>query len=353
MSIVKELFGKTFDNKEVYSFILKNDNGMQVKIINYGASVVSIVVKDKSGDYNDVVLGYDSLEGYEKGDKYFGAVVGRCANRIANGIFKINGTEYNLCTNNGVNHHHGGKIGFNKVVWNIVKFDGESNCLELAYNSRDGEEGYPGNLKVNVKYILTQDNSLEIEYEAVSDRDTVVNLTNHSYFNLAGHDSGAKSALSHIVMINSDEFTVNNENLIPTGEIRLVKGTPMDFREFTRVGENIDSDYEQIVLGSGFDHNWVLKNNEHILQKAAEIIEEKTGRKLEVFTTMPGMQFYSANFLDGTDIGKGNTPYERRAALCFETQYAPNAINMPEFKTTLLKAGERYKEKTVYKFSTI
>lgn len=351
MSVERNLFGIMPDNKEVYSFILSNNNGMKVKIVNYGASIVSILVKDKHGNYNDVVLGYDCLEDYEKGDKYFGAVVGRCANRIANGIFNINGTEYTLCTNNDVNHLHGGKIGFNKVLWNVINFDSESNCLQLSYDSLDGEEGYPGNIKVNVKYVLTEDNSLEIKYEAVSDKDTVVNLTNHSYFNLAGHNSG--DVLNHMVSINADKFTVNNYKSIPTGEIRCVDGTPMDFRKFTRVGENIDSDYEQIVLGNGFDHNYVLNKSGHVLEKAAEIIEEESGRKLEVFTTMPGMQFYSANFLDGTDIGKGKTAYERRAGLCFETQYAPNAINMPQFKSTLLKAGEEYKEKTVYKFSIV
>lgn len=351
MSIVKNFFGRTSKNEEIYSFTLENNNGMKVKIINYGATVVSVIVKNKDGEYSDVVLGYDTIEGYENGDKYFGAVVGRCANRIAGGIFNLNGKEYKLCANNDVNHLHGGKIGFNKVVWDVVKFDSSSDSLELIYKSKDGEEGYPGNLIVNVKYALTQDNSLEIEYKAVSDADTVVNLTNHSYFNLGGHDSG--DALNHMVMINSDEFTVNNEKSVPTGEIRRVEGTPMDFRKFTRVGKNIDCHYEQIVLGCGFDHNWIVKNNGSEMQKAAEIIEEKSGRKLEVFTTMPGMQFYSANFLDGSDIGKNNTPYERRAGLCFETQYAPNAINMPAFKTTILKAGEHYNEKTAYKFSII
>ena len=351
MAIVKGFFGKTSKDEDIYSFNLSNRNDMKVTIINYGATILSIVVKDKNGEYADVVLGYDSLESYENGDKYFGAVVGSCANRIANGCFEIDGKEYRLCTNNDVNHLHGGMIGFNKVVWNIVKLDDKSNYLELEYNSPDGEEGYPGNLKVNIRYTLTEDNSLEIEYKAVSDKDTVVNLTNHSYFNLGGHDSG--DALDHMVMINSDKFTVNNEKSIPTGEIKSVEGTPMDFRTFTKVRENVDSEYEQIVLGNGFDHNWILNVDNHNLEKAAEVVEEKSGRKLEVFTTMPGMQFYSANFLDGTDIGKGNIAYERRAGLCFETQYTPNAINMPEFESTLLKAGEKYKEKTVYRFSVI
>ena len=351
MAILKEVFGKTQSNKDVYLFILSNEEGMKVKIINYGATVVSIVAKDKNGKYDDVVLGYDTIEGYENGDKYFGAVVGRCANRIENGIFNINGREYRVCTNSGENHLHGGKIGFDKVVWDIIDFDEASNTLEFVYNSFDGEEGYPGNLMTKVKYTLTEDNSLEIEYKAVSDKDTVVNLTNHSYFNLAGHASG--DALNHMVKINSDKFTANNSNSIPTGELRSVEGTPMDFRNFKRVGDYIDCDYEQIVIGSGFDHNWVVDINKGISEKAAEIVEENTGRKLEVFTTMPGMQFYSANFLDGNDVGKNNATYIRRSALCFETQYAPNAINIPEFKSPLLKAGDEYKEKTIYRFSII
>ena len=352
MSIVKELFGKTHEGKEIYSFVIKNNNNMQVKIINYGATVVSIIVKDKDGNFDDVVLGYDSLERYEKGDKYYGAIVGRCANRIAGGQFEMNGKKYKLNLNNGSNHHHGGNIGFNKVVWNVEKIDGELNSIELSYESPDNEEGYPGNLKVSVKYTVTEDNSLKIEYTAVSDKDTVVNLTNHSYFNLAGHGSGRESALNHMVKINCSQFTVNDNNSIPTGEIRSVEGTPMDFRKFVRVGTNIDSDYEQIVLGNGYDHNWVIKDRK-IDKPVAEVIEEKSGRKLEVFTTMPGMQFYSANFLDGTDIGKGNVSYEKRGALCFETQYAPNAINTPGFRSTLLKAGQKYEEKTIYKFSVI
>lgn len=351
MSISKKFFGKTIDDKEIYLYTLSNSNGMKVKIINYGAAIVSIIVKNKNGDYDDVVLGYDSIKKYEEGDKYFGAIVGRCANRIAYGKFEINGQKYELYTNNDVNHLHGGKIGFNKVVWDILNYNENSDFLELHYKSYDGEEGYPGTLNVNIKYILKDDDSLEIEYKAQSDKDTVVNLTNHSYFNLSGHNAG--SIINHKVMINSDKFTVNNKKSIPTGEIRKVEGTPMDFRKMRVVGDNIDSDYEQIRLGNGYDHNWILNTNGNINEKAAEMIDESSGRKLELFTTMPCMQFYSSNFLDGTDIGKENTRYEKRAGICFETQYAPNAVNMPEFKSPVLKAGEEYNQKTIFKFSLL
>lgn len=351
MSIEKNLFGLLPNGKEVYIYTLKNNNGMEVKVSTYGGTIVSVLTSDKNGKFHDVVLGYDSLEGYLKGDKYFGALVGRFANRIQYGTFKLNDKEYKLATNNGPNHLHGGIKGFDKVLWNATLIEDKNNILQLSYLSVDGEEGYPGNLNVNVKYILTEDNSLELHYEATSDKDTIINLTNHSYFNLCGHSSG--DVLNHKIMINADKFTVNDKYSIPTGEIRNVDGTPMDFRTLTPIGANINSDYEQITFGNGYDHNWVLNTTDSPLTKVAKAICEHTGISLDVYTTQPGVQFYTANFLDGSDIGKDNAIYNMRNAFCLETQYFPNSINCSNFKSPILKAGEKYDHKTIYKFSTI
>lgn len=350
MAISKEFFGKTNDGVEVEIFTLKNSSGMEAKITTYGGTIVSLTAPDKNGNFNDVVLGYDTLDGYLKGDKFFGALIGRCGNRIENGKFKINGVDYTVATNDGSNHLHGGKKGFDKVVWTADTINNKSNTLKLTYISRDGEEGYPGNLNVTVIYTLTEDNALSINYKAVSDKDTIVNLTNHSYFNLAGHASG--DILNQNLMINSDKFTVNDKYSIPTGEIKDVAGTPMDFRKLTPVGKNInDTDYDQIAFGSGYDHNWILNTNGDISKKAAQLVDENSGRIMEVYTTTPGVQFYSSNFLDGSDIGKGGTSYNKRTGVCLETQYVPNAINMDKFESPLLKAGEEYNHTTIYKFS--
>lgn len=348
MSICKQAFGKTNNGIDVDIFTLKNSNGMEAKVTTYGGAVVSLLTPDKSGNFADVVLGYDTVEDYIKGNKFFGALIGRCGNRIENSTFKINNIEYHVTKNEGENHLHGGIKGFDKVVWTAEIKD---NTLQLSYVSKDGEEGYPGNLNVKVTYTLTEDNSLKINYTAISDKDTVVNLTNHSYFNLSGHNSG--NILNHKLMINSDSFTVNDEQSIPTGEVRKVDGTPMDFRTLTLVGENINSDDEQIKFGSGYDHNWMLNSNGNINEKAAELVDENSGRVMEVYTTTPGVQFYSSNFLDGSDIGKGGASYEKRNAICLETQYVPNAINMEGFESPLLKAGEEYNHTTIYKFSTL
>lgn len=350
MTINKESFGKTNDGVEVDIFTLKNSNGMEVKITTYGATIVSLTAPDKNGKFDDIVLGYDTLDGYLKGDKYFGALIGRCGNRIENGKFKINGIEYKVAINNGKNHLHGGLKGYDKVVWTPTNIDDNSNTLKLTYMSKDGDEGYPGNLNVTVIYTLTEDNALSINYNAVSDKDTIVNLTNHSYFNLAGHASG--DILNQKLMINSDKFTVNDMYSIPTGEIRDVSNTPMDFRSLTPIGKNINStDYEQIAFGSGYDHNWMLNTNGNILEKAAQLIDENSGRVMDVYTTTPGVQFYSANFLDGLDIGKGGVSYNKRTGVCLETQYVPNAINTDKFESPLLKAGKEYNHTTIYKFS--
>ncbi|MBE6048254.1 MAG: galactose mutarotase [Clostridium sp.] len=351
MSIVESKFGKTKNNNEVKLFTIKNRNNMEVKIINYGGAIVSIRTADKSGKFDDVVLGYDNLQSYENGDKFFGAIIGRCGNRIENSKFSINGKEYILAANDGKNHLHGGIKGFDKVVWNAEIVNREENVLKLSYLSKDGEEGYPGNLNVNVYYELTDENELVIKYEAVSDKDTVVNLTNHSYFNLSGNLAG--DILDEKLMLNSSEFTVNDKYSIPTGEIRDVNNTPMDFRTLRKIGDDINLDDEQIKFGNGYDHNWMLDNDGDITKIAAKLIDENTGRTMEVYTTNKAIQFYSANFLDGSDIGKNNVPYIQRSGVCLETQYVPNSINDSNFESCLLKADEKYQHKTIYKFSIL
>lgn len=347
MSITKKLFGNTADGTPVDIFTLKNSKGMTAEITNYGGIIVSLRVPDKNGNFEDVVLGHDKLENYMRKGPYFGAVIGRHGNRIEGASFEINGVEYKLTKNEGENQLHGGITGFDKVLWE-AEIVNES--LELSYLSKDGEEGYPGNLKVKVTYSVTEDNELRIDYYGVSDKDTVVNLTNHSYFNLAGHASG--DILDHKVMINADKFTPADKESLPTGEIREVKGTPMDFTVLTTVGKNIDSDYDQIVFGGGYDHNWVLNVSGKAPEKAAEVVDEKSGRVMEVYTTKPGVQFYTANFLDGTEVGKGGAVYNKRNGLCLETQYFPNSMKHKNFPSPILRAGEKYKHTTIYKFST-
>lgn len=351
MSIRRRNFGKTNEGIETEIFTICNEHGMEVEITNYGATVVSVLVPDKNGDIKDVVLGYSDLDGYLKGDKYLGATIGRCGNRIEHGKFKINDVEYTLAINNGNNHNHGGLKGFDKAVWNVENVDEENNSLKLSYLSKDGEEGYPGNLKVNVTFTITEHNELKIDYNAVSDADTVVNLTNHSYFNLSGDPS--KSPLNHKLKINADRFTANNEESVPTGEIRNVESTPMDFRKLKVIGEEINSDYDQIRFARGYDHNWLINDGESRLRKAATLIDEESGIVMDTYTTTPGIQLYTSNFLDGTDIGKNNIKYEMRSGICLETQYVPNAINNEKFETTLLKSGEEYNHTTSYKFYTL
>lgn len=351
MAIEKKFFGKMPNGREVDIYTLENTNKMRVEICTYGGTIISSFIPGNSGKLYDVILGYDTLEDYIHGDKYFGALIGRFGNRIQYGKFTLNGHEYNLAQNNGENHLHGGIKGFDKVVWDAEIADNSTNTLKLSYFSADNEEGYPGNLNVTVTYTLTEDNAIEINYNAVSDKDTIINLTNHSYFNLSGHSSG--DVLKQKLMINADSFTVNDKYSIPTGEIREVKDTPMDFRTLTPIGKNINSDYEQILFGNGYDHNWVLNTNGSDKVKAAQAIDEDTGIVLDVYTTTPGIQFYSANFLDGSDIGKDKAIYNKRNAFCLETQYFPNSINCSKFKSPILKAGEIYKNKTVYKFSTL
>ena len=350
-STIKKSFGKTPDGQPVDLYVLTNISGAEVSITNYGGAVVSLKVPDRSGKLADVVLGYETVDGYVNDKSYFGALVGRYGNRIAHAQFVLDGKTYTLAKNNGENSLHGGIKGFNKAVWAakvLSTKDGQS--LELSYLSKDGEEGFPGNLKVNVIYTLTDANALQIEYSAVSDKKTVVNLTNHSYFNLAGQSSG--NILGHQLMIQADKFTPVDASLIPTGELRDVAGTPFDFRKSTAIGARIDQEDEQLKLGGGYDHNFVLRRAADVGESlAARVVEPTTGRVLEVWTTEPGVQFYTGNFLDGKTSGKGGMTYPRRAAFCLETQHYPDSPNQLKFPSAVLNPGERYHTITTYRFS--
>jgi aldose 1-epimerase len=344
----KEQFGTTTDGERVDLFTLNNGRGIEVKITNYGGIITSIRVPDRIGRVSDVVLGHDTLEGYVKRSRYFGAIIGRYANRIAGGRFGLNGAVYSLAQNNGENHLHGGIRGFDKVIWEARVIDaGDGGGLELDYVSKDGEEGYPGNLQARVTYLLTEKNELRIKYFAATDEDTVVNLTNHSYFNLAGDGT----VLGHELLLNADQFTPVDEGLIPTGELRNVSNTPLDFTRSNSIGARIDQNYEQLELAGGYDHNFILRENGKALKRAARIHEPVTGRVLEVFTTQPGIQFYTGNRLDGSVIGKGGRVYGKHAGCCFETQHFPDSPNQPSFPTTILKRAQRYEHETVFRFS--
>ena len=348
----KKAFGTTPDGKSADLYTLTNKNGMQVAITNYGGAIVSVIAPDKSGKPGDVVLGYDTLDGCVSDKNFFGALIGRYGNRIGNAQFKIDSTTYTLAKNNGENSLHGGLKGFNKALWDAkdISRGGEAS-LELKYTSKDGEEGFPGNLSVTVVYTLTSKNELKIDYSASTDKKTVVNLTNHSYFNLSGPGSGeiGKSVLT----VNAAKFTPVDSGLIPTGELKNVEGTPFDFRKPTEIGARIDADDEQLKLGKGYDHNFVLtKEKPAGLSLAARVEDPATGRVLEVWTTEPGIQFYTANFLDGSVHGKGGIAYGKRTAFCLETQHFPDSPNKPDFPSVLLSPGEKYHTTTVYKFST-
>ncbi len=342
----QEIIGKTFEGEDVIKYTLTNAIGIKVEILNLGGIINSIFVPDRDGNMADVVLGFTKPEQYLNSTAYLGAVIGRIGNRIAKGKFSLNNKEYNLYLNDGPNHLHGGKKGFDKRIFDCTPI-GE-NTLELRLVSPDGEENYPGTVDVKVTYSLSDDGKLAINYIAHSDSDTVLNLTNHAYFNLAGHDSG--DVLNHELMINADKFTPVDGTLIPTGELRSVENTPMDFSTFKKVGLDIGDKYEQIVLGNGYDHNYVLNTNGDLSQVCSEVYEPASGRLMKVYTTKPGVQFYSGNFLNGTENGKGGKPYKKNAGLCLETQFFPNAINTPEFESGILKAGEEYNHTTIYQF---
>lgn len=330
-----EPFGTLEDGRTVLLYTLTNDNGVEIAFINYGGIITSIVVPDKDGKMGNVVLGYDSLHKYLDGTPYFGSIIGRYANRIRDARFSLNDYTYQLSVNHGDNHLHGGNVGFDKVLWDTESID--SNAVTLTYLSKDGEEGYPGNLHVQVTYSLTENNELRIEYEASTDKATPVNLTNHSYFNLSGDPQS--TILDHQLMINADEYTPVDSELIPTGEIAEVAGTPFDFRTPHEIGSRIEQ------VGGGYDHNWVLPDSEDELPLVATLFEQKTGRKLEVLTTEPGIQFYSGNFLDGS-------MFVKHSALCLETQHFPDSPNNPQFPTTILNPGQRYSGITIYRFKT-
>jgi len=344
--VKKSVFGKTKDGREAHLFTLSNESGMQVVISDFGGTVVSIKVPDRTGKIGDVVLGYDTLAGYQGGTASFGGTVGRYANRIAGAKFSLDGKEYTLEKNNGQNHLHG---GFNKVLWDAEPGAEKAGpSLKIHYLSRDGEENFPGNLSVMVVFTLTDANELKIEYTATTDKKTVLNLTNHSYFNLA--ESGA--ILNHQLTLKASRFTPVDAGMIPTGELRSVAGTPFDFRQATAIGARIEQDDEQLKLGNGYDHNWVLDAGMKPEPSLAAILyEPTTGRVVEAWTTEPGIQIYTGNFLDGTSHGKGGNAYPRRSAVCLETQHFPDSPNHPNFPTTTLVPGKEFHSITIYKFS--
>jgi aldose 1-epimerase len=342
-------FGTTRDGTPVSLYTLRNKNGVEARIMTYGGIIQSLKVPDKNGNFGDVVLGYDTLDGYLKNSPYFGALIGRYGNRIAKGHFTLDGVTYTLATNNGPNTLHGGVKGFDKVVWQAKPGHSDSGpTLELTYVSHDGEEGFPGTLTVKAVYTLTEDNSIRLDYTATTDKDTIVNLTQHSYFNLAGQGD----ILGHIVYLNADKFTPVDSTLITTGELRPVDGTPFDFRTPTAIGARIAQSDEQLKFGNGYDHNWVVNHPLGELGLDARVTEPSSGRVLEVWSTEPGLQFYSGNFLDGTITGKGGHVYQFRNAFAMEPQHYPDSPNHDNFPSVILHPGETYHNTIIYKFLT-
>ena len=351
-SILCQSFGKAPGGQPVEIYRLTNAKGAETTITNYGGIVISLKVPDRNGVMGDVALGYDNLKDYVKASPYFGALIGRYGNRIAKGCFELGGTKYKLATNDGPNALHGGVKGLDKVVWDAKPLMTKAGpALELTYVSKDGEEGYPGTLSVKAVYTLTQKNELRLDFTATTDKETVVNLTHHSYFNLAG--AGKGDILNHVVTIRADKFTPVDKTLIPTGELRPVEGTPMDFRKPTAIGARIADAYEQVQIGkTGYDHNWVIDKAAGELDWIAKVYEPTSGRTMEVLSTEPGLQFYSGNFLDGTNVGKGGVAYQFRTGFCMEPQHFPDSPNKPSFPSTVLKPGQTYRNTIIYRFST-
>lgn len=346
--IQKQDWGSDSSGKAVHLFTLRNTNGTEATITDFGGRIVTIKTADRQGNFSDVVLGFDSLDGYLKKNPFLGALVGRYANRIANGEFQIDGKTYKLAQNNGQNALHGGLRGFDKVVWDSrIISDTQTPALELQYVSKDGEEGYPGTLTTTVTYSLNEANELTINYRASTDKKTVLNLTNHSYFDLSGQSAG--NILDHQVTIHADRFTPGDSKLIPTGELRDVSGTPFDLRSPQAIGKRIDEDNEQLKAAWGYDHNFVI--NGEGLRLAATVMDPESGRKLDVLTTQPGVQFYTGNHLDGSAVGKGGVAYKYRYGFCLETQHFPDSPNKPEFPSTELNAGQPFHEVTIFRFS--
>jgi len=348
MNIINEdAFKSTLGGKQTGLYTLKNRNGLITQITNYGAIIVSIYIPDRNGTMVDIVQGYDSVHEYINGNgPYLGALCGRCANRIARGKFTLLEREYTLPINNGPNHLHGGIKGFSMKVWDVIS--ASTSSVQLEYLSVDGEEGYPGNLKTSVTYTLTDNNELRLDYSATTDKSTIVNLASHSYFNLAGEGSG--SIYDHELMINGSLFTPTDPTSVPTGEICKVEGTPMDFRVPKRIGTEIDTDDEQLKYGAGYDHNWVLRHRAGTIGLAAVAKDPASGRIMEIYTSQPGVQFYTANWIDN-EPGKGGKKYGRRWSFCLETQHFADAINKPHFPSTILNPGELYKHTCIHKFS--
>ena len=348
-NIEKRDFGKLPDGTPVFEYTLTNAKNMSVGVINYGGIITSIKVPDRDGKIDNVVLGFRNIDDYASKNPYFGVIAGRYANRIAKAKFTLDGKEYKLAANNGPNSLHGGVKGFDKHIWQVKEMSGSDSVgLELAYLSPDGDEGYPGNLDVKVTYTLNDKNEFRIDYAATTDKATVINLTSHSYFNLAGNGSG--TVLDHRLTINADKYTPVDATSIPTG-IASVDGTPFDFRQPTRIGDRIRDGDQQLIYGRGYDHNWVLSRpNDGSLALAARLEDAKTGRIMEIETTEPGIQFYTGNFLDGTLTGKAGHVYQRRAGLCLETQHFPDSPNHSDFPSTILRPGDRFQSRTVFAF---
>ena len=347
--VTRASFGMTREQVPVEVYTLTNAHGVEMRAITYGAIITNLKVPDRSGRFDDVVLGFDTIDGYLEATRYFGALIGRYGNRIARGQFALEGKTFTLPTNNGPNHLHGGVKGFDKVLWNAMPADGaEGVSLTLTRRSPDGEEGYPGNLQVSVRYLLTDTNELAIDYRATTDKPTPVNLTQHSYFNLAADD---RDVLGHQLMLKASRYTPVDDTLIPTGELARVEGTPFDFRTPTAIGDRIDVDHVQLKNGQGYDHNWVIDRTGPALERAASVVEPTSGRTMDVATTEPGIQFYSGNFLDGTAQGKGGRVYKHRTGFCLETQHYPDSPNHPSFPSTILHPGQTYASKTVFTFA--
>jgi len=348
-SVTKTEFGMTPEGESVDVYTLINPNGMEVRAITFGGIITSIRVPDKNGKFDDVALGFDNLEAYLRNPPFFGAIIGRYGNRIAKGRFTLDGKTYTLAINNAPNHLHGGNRGFDKLVWKAESFKKDDTVgVVFTHTSPDGDEGYPGNLSLKVTYTLTPRNTIEVDYEAATDKATPVNLTQHTYFNLAGE--GQVDILNHVLRLNATRYTPVDATLIPTGELASVEGTPLDFREPTRIGERIDDQHQQMQYGKGYDHNFIVDRNGTEITVAARVEEPTSGRVLEVSTTEPGMQFYTGNFLDGLK-GKNGHAYARRTGFCLETQHFPDSPNKPQFPNTILRPEQTYRSKTVFAFS--
>jgi aldose 1-epimerase len=343
-------FKKEINGKSIDLYNIRNSNGVIVQITNYGGKIVSLIVPDRDGNFDDIVTGYDNIEGYIKGDNSFGATIGRYGNRIANGKFELEGETYSLAQNNGKNHLHGGLKNFSNAVWDVLEEETNNQKLTLHYLSEDGEEGYPGNLEVRVVFSLTDKNELIIDYYATTDKTTVVNLTNHSYFNLSG--KSFDPIYNHDLQISAKQFVPGAEDLIPLGELWDVANTPMDFNNPTPIGERINDDYEQLKHGGGYDHTYVLGNEKEELLKYAVVSEPKTGRVMECWTTEPGVQLYTASHFNGSQVGKNGVKYDKHGAFCLETQHYPDSPNQPQFPSTTLTPDEMYKTTSIYKFGT-